>query len=104
MTERDRSHVFAVLQRLNIKAKTKQVNERLVSTLENTPVPKWDMTNTFDNEALFSKRFINWFEVLSMEGVTSYGHPPEFDVAFWRGVEMSHVARSAAIDFLLRTV
>ena len=38
------------------------------------------------NKVKFSNRVTKWCNVLSMEGVTVYGHPLECRVTFWRGV------------------
>ena len=53
---------------------TRQVQERLVSTLEHMPKVGQEKVSG-----------IKWYNVSSMEGVTVYGHPPELRVIFGRG-------------------
>ena len=95
------------------RPETRQVQERLVSTLEHMQVPKWDRTRCpeeqacpvgmpqplhmfYGNLALLGKTSTsvirsrsemvkNWCNVLSMEGVTVCGHHPECRVTFARG-------------------
>ena len=92
---------------------TRQVQERLVSTLEHMQVPKWDRTRCPEEQAssvdmphplhmlhgnlvqlgkksnsVIRSRSVmvkNWCNVLSMEGVTVCGHHPECRVTFGRG-------------------
>ena len=92
---------------------TRQVQERLVSTLEHMQVPKWDRTRCPEESAspvgmphplnMFYGNLVqlgkksnlvirsgsvmvkNWCNVLSMEGVTVCGHHPECRVTFGRG-------------------
>ena len=92
---------------------TRQVQERLVSTLEHMQVPKWDRTRCPEENAssvgmphplhMFYGNLVqlgkksnsvirsrsvmvrNWCNVLSMEGVTVCGHHPECRVTFGRG-------------------
>ena len=47
--------------------------------------PKFGNTVKIGNKVQFGNKFANWCNVLSIEGVTVYGHVPECHVTFGRG-------------------
>ena len=100
---------------LNIRtnAETRQVQERLISSLENMQVPNltgqcvrrskrpllasrtrcnvlwkppiFGNKVKIGNQVQFGNKFANWYNVWSIEGVIVYGHVPECHVTFGRG-------------------
>ena len=47
--------------------------------------PKFGNKVKIGNQVQFGKKFANWFNILSIEGVIVYGHVPECHVTFGRG-------------------
>ena len=48
-------------------------------------IPKFGDKTKIGNKVQFGDKFTNWCNVLSVEGVTVYGHVPECHVTFERG-------------------